>query len=70
MLSLVRVFYKSLVFWVECRHHGIVCLAHGGLYILRSLTYWIDGLVNGQRERMPVDEVEALHAGQDIETNR
>ena len=64
--SLIRVFNYSLVLWIQGRHHGVERLAHGGLDILHTLSYGIDGLVDGERERVPVDEVEALHTGQHI----
>lgn len=35
--------------------------------VLAPLAYRVDGLVDGERERMPIDPMPILHAGHDVE---
>ena len=68
-LLLVRILFVSLKFRGQCRHDGLVTLVHCMFYILRSLSYWGDGLMDGEVERMPVGEVPVARAGHHVDAS-
>ena len=66
--SLIRIFNHPLIFGVKARHHRVIVLSHRGVNILRTLSDGLDSLMDGQCQRMPVDEVKPFHARQNVET--
>ena len=66
-LSLVWVFYKSLVFSGKRTHHRVVALVHNGLYVARPLVYGVDRLVYGEPQRVPVYPMPVAGAWHDVE---
>ena len=60
--SLVGVFYVSLVFIFQCRHHRVIALMHHCLYVLRTLTYWVNRLVDCKFQWLPCNEMPVLGA--------
>ena len=56
-----------MVLGYESRHDAVVGLTHGSIDVFWSLADRIDGLMDGQAQRMPVDEMPIVHTGQDVE---
>ena len=64
---LVGILYISLVLLVQVGHDGLVCLVHRLALILQPFAFGIDGGMDGELERMPVDEAPVAHTGQHVE---
>ena len=64
---MIGIFNETLIFGFEGRHDAVVGLIHRRLDVLWTLADGIDGLVDGQRQRMPMSEVPVFHAGHNIE---
>ena len=54
---LVGILYISLVLLVQVGHDGLVCLVHRLALILQPFALGIDGGMDGELQRMLVDEV-------------
>ena len=50
---LVRVLYISLIFLVESRHDGVITFRHAAIDVFRTLSFGIDGLVDGKAYGVP-----------------
>ena len=51
----------------QSRHHAVIRLTHDGVDVFRPLPYRIDGLVDGEAQRMPRDEMPVAHTRQNVE---
>ena len=56
-----------MVLGYESRHDAVVGLTHGGIDVFWSLADRVDGLMDGQAQGVPVDEMPVVHTGQDVE---
>ena len=65
---LVGILYEAPVAFGEGLHDDAVAFVHGMAHVFRPFALGDDGLVDDDAEGMAVDEVEAAHAGQDVET--
>ena len=52
-MLLVGILHIALIFLVESRHDGVITFRHAAIDVFRTLSFGIDGLVDGKLQRMP-----------------